>query len=435
MALLARTFDIVSVGVTFRRARIPLLEAVFFEDKGKAYEEVRSLGEVDECVILQTCNRVELYLVSGRGEAVAERATELLARRAGALGEEVRRAIETNLNREALRHLLHVASGLDSMVLGENEILRQVWEAYLEAESLDAAGPVLRTVFRRALSAGKRVRSETDISRGPSSLGAVAVRLAESLLGGIDGRQVLVIGAGEMGTCVAKALARHRPHAIFVANRRYERAVRLAREIGGQALRFDRLEEALSGTDVVICATAAPHPILTRDVVRRVVEGRRGRGDLLIIDISNPRNVEGSVREIEGVRLYDIDDFRTMLERGLEGRRRSVERALEIAEEELQLLCKELKELSVRELISRIVSRAEEMRREELARALDMLGPVGDREREIIDNLTSTLLKKALLPVVENLRSAMLRNDERLVEELVRLLGVEDASLLKWAAG
>jgi len=212
----------------------------------------------------------------------------------------------------------------------------------------------------------------------------------------------------------------------------YERALRLAEEIGGKAIRFDKLEEALLEADVVICATAAPHYILTRDLIHKVVERRRGRGDLLIIDISNPRNVEESIREEEGVRLYDIDDFRVVVERSFEEKRRSVERALEIVEEELQLLCKELRELSVRELISRIVSRAEEVRKEELAKALNMVGSISERERRIIDNMTSAILKKTLLPVVENLKSAMLKGDENLIEGAVKLFGVEGVSLLKW---
>jgi glutamyl-tRNA reductase len=433
MPLLARTFDIVNVRVTFHKAKVKLLETISFKDESEAYEEVRRLGEVDECVILQTCNRVELYMVSERGELLAQRAREYLAQRAGTMKEEALKAIEVDLNRRALRHLLCVASGLDSMILGENEILGQVWDAYLEAESFKATGPIMRTVFRRAVSTGKRVRSETGINRGPSSFGAVAVKLAESLLGGIDGKCVLVVGAGEMGTCVAKALARHKPYAIFVANRTYERALRLAEEIGGRAIKFDKLEEALLEADVVICATAAPHYILTKDLICRAVEKRREKGDLLIIDISNPRNVEESVKEIEGVRLYDIDDFRAIMERSLEEKRKSAERALGIIEEELQLLCRELRELSVRELISRIVSRVEEVRKGELAKAFSMLGSIGDRERKIIDNLTSAILKKTLLPVVENLKTAMLEGDEGLVKGAVKLFGVKDVSLLRWS--
>jgi len=192
------------------------------------------------------------------------------------------------------------------------------------------------------------------------------------------------------------------------------------------------LRRHLLEADVVICATAAPHYTLTKDVICRAAEKRREKGGLLIIDISNPRNVEESVKEIEGVKLYDIDDFRAIVEKSLEEKKKSVERTLGIIEEELQLLCRELRELSVRGLISRIVSRVEEERKEELAKAFSMLGLIGNRERKIIDNLTSAILKKTLLPVVENLKSAMLKGDERLAEEAVKLFRVKDVSLLRW---
>jgi glutamyl-tRNA reductase len=433
MPLPVQVLDIVNVRMTFRKAKVPLLEAVSFRDKGRAYAEIFALGRINECVILQTCNRVELYLVTPEGENVARKLSDYLANRADAMRDEALKAIETALNHEALMHLLHVASGLDSMIIGENEILSQVWNAYLEAESFKAAGPILRTAFKKAVSVGKRVRTETSISRGPSSFGAVAVKLAESLLGGINGRNVIVIGAGEMGTCVAKALARHKPHAIFVANRTYDRAVKLAEEVGGKAIKFDMLEEALVEADVAICTTAAPHYVLTRDSVCRILERRRRNSDLLIIDISNPRNVEKSIKELAGVKLYDIDDFQAIVERSLEEKRKSMEKALEIVEKELPSLFKELKEQSVRELISRIVSRAEDVRKEELARALKMLGSIGDRERKVIGDLTNAILKRILLPMVESLKAAALNDDEQLIEETVKLFGVENVSLLKWS--
>jgi len=433
MPLPTRVLDIVNVRMTFRKAKVPLLEAVSFRDKSKAYAEVLAFGQVDECVILQTCNRVEFYLVSREGEALAKKLSEYLANRAGAMREEALKAIETALNHEALAHLLHVASGLDSMIIGENEILGQVWNAYLEAESLNATGPILRTAFKKAVSVGRRVRAETGINVGPSSFGAMAVKLAESLLGGIDGKSAVVIGAGEMGTRVAKALARHKPHAIFVANRTYDRAVKLAEEVGGKALKLDMLEDALVEADVAICTTAAPHYILTRDDMCRILERRHKNDDLLIIDISNPRNVEKSIKEVSGVKLYDIDDFRAIVERNLEEKRKSMERALEIVEEELPLLCRELKELSVRELISRIVSHVEGVRKEELTRAFNMLDSVDGREQKVIDNLTRTLLKRVLLPIVERIKAAALRDDEQLIEGAVKLFGVENVSLLKWS--
>jgi len=429
----AQTLDIVNVRITFKKARVPLLEAVAFNDKGKALTEILTLGNVKECVVLQTCNRVELYLVCEDGEKMAGKASEYLAGRAGIMQEEALKAIEFSLNRDALMHLLRVASGLDSMVVGENEILGQVWNAYLEAESLKAVGPILRTVFRKAISVGKRVRNETSISKGAVSMGSISVKLAESLLGGIDGKNVLVIGAGEMGTCVAKALARHKPNAIFIANRTYERALKLAEEVSGKALRFDKLEEALEYADIVICATSAPHYILTEETVCKIMNQRKKQDKLIIIDISNPRNVEKEVKNLENVALYDIDDFQAIVERNVEEKQKSAEKALKILDEELPMLCRELKAQSVRNLISQLLLRVEEMRKEELLKALNMLGEVSEREKRVIDDLTRIIVKKMLMPVVENLRSAASKDEREIVDGAVKLLGVENFSILEWS--
>lgn len=427
----APPINIINIRVTFRKASVPLLEAISFRDLSEAYEALRFPG-VQESVVLQTCNRVELYLVTAQKDALAEKIKEYLASRAGVLRSEVLRAIEVSMNEEALLHLLKVASGIDSMVIGENEILRQVWDAYLEAEKRGAAGPILHAVFERALKVGKRVRSETGISRGAISVGSVAVKFADSLLGGIEGRNVLVIGAGEMGTAVAKALTRHKPNAIFIANRTHERALKLAEKVSGKALRFDMLEEALREADVVICATAAPHYTLTREKVAKAMEQRQRGKEMLLIDISNPRNVEEAVGEVNGVRLYCIDDLQPIVSKNLEERRRSVGRALEILEEELSILCKGLKIQMIHCYVSRLMTRVEDVRREEVAKALKMLGEVDEKERKIIENLTGAIVKKLFMPIVENLRDAALNGDSAAIEYASRLLELLDPRLLHW---
>ncbi|MEM0254254.1 MAG: glutamyl-tRNA reductase [Candidatus Bathyarchaeia archaeon] len=431
--LSAIPIDIINVRVTFKKARVPLLEAIAFRDKAEALREIRLLWGVREAVILQTCNRVELYLVASDGLSIANKAMEYLASRAGAMKDEALKAVEVSLNHDALRHIMMIASGLDSMVVGENEILGQVWDAYLEAEAAGATGPVLRTVFSKALKVGKRVRNETNISRGAVSVGSIAVRLADSILGGINGKNILVIGAGEMGTSVAKALSRYRPNAIFIANRTYERAVKLAEEVSGKALRFDKLDEALIEADVVICATAAPHYILTHEKVTKVMANRSANKSMVIIDISNPRNVENSVREIKGVSLYCIDDLQPIIERNLEERKRSVEKAISIVEEELPILCRELKAQMIRDCISRLMMKVEETRKEEVSKALNMLGEISDRERQIIEDLSGILVKKLFMPLVENLREAAIKGDKEVVETAAKLLGLELFSIFEWS--
>jgi glutamyl-tRNA reductase len=401
------------------------MEAVAFKDKKSALTEIRFIANVDECVLLQTCNRIELYAVSKDGEKTVKIFSEYLIKRAGTIAEEVSKAIEVSLNQDALKHILRVASGLESMIVGEDQILSQVWDAYLEAESVGTAGPILKTVFNRAVSVGKRVRNRTGINKGAISIGSAAVELAESLLGNLNGKKVLVIGAGETGTLVAKALARRCLSAIFVANRTHERALKLAEELCGKAVKFDRLEEALVDADVVICSTSAPHYLLTKELVCDVMKQRRNRSNLMIIDISNPRNVEESIQDIEGVKLYNIDDLQSIAERNKEERRKSIEKASKIIDEELPLLERDLKAQSVMNIVSSLFLRAEKVRQRELMKALNMLGNIDEKKRKVIADLTYILLKQTFVPIIENLRIAAMNDDKQMIDAAVKLFGME----------
>jgi glutamyl-tRNA reductase len=417
--------DIVNVRITYKKARVPLMEAVSFKDKRSALAEIRSLCCADECILLQTCNRIELYLVNKEGKEAAKVVSEYLAKRSGTMAEEVSRAIEVSLNKEALRHILRVASGLESMVVGEDQVLNQVWDAYLEAEAAKTAGPVLKNVFNKAANVGKRVRNETGVNKGAVSVGSVAVELAASLLGNFEGKNVLVMGAGEIGTLVAKALARRSLSAIFIANRTYERALKLAEKLSGKAIKFDKLGEALLDADVVICSTSAPHYLLTKNLIHQTMGHRRNPNELLIIDISNPRNVEMSVQDVEGVQLYNIDDLQMIAEKNKEERQKSAEQASKIVDEELILLERNVKAQSVRSIISSLLSHAEEVRKRELTEALNMLENVDEKEKKIIDDLTRILLKQTFIPLIENLRIAAINNDLQLIEMAVKLFGME----------
>ncbi|MEM2108396.1 MAG: glutamyl-tRNA reductase, partial [Candidatus Bathyarchaeia archaeon] len=334
----ARNMRIINVRITHKTARIPLIEAVSFKDTKEALKTLRSMDNVDECVFLQTCNRVEFYIVSEQGEKVARMAKDFLVKRAGTLADDASRAVECSLDGDALRHILRLASGLESMVIGEDQILNQVWDAYLEAESAKTAGIVLKHLFMRAVSVGRRVRKETGINKGAVSIGSAAVELAESLLGKLDQKKILVMGAGEMGTLVAKALARRCLKPIFIANRTYERAVKLAEELSGMAVKFDKFLEVLLDADVVICSTSAPHYLLTKSTVSKLMSQRQNMNDLVIIDISNPRNVEEAVRDVPGVKLYGIDDLQLIAEKNKQKRQKSIGQASEIIEKELVLL-------------------------------------------------------------------------------------------------
>ena len=417
----AKPVDIINVRITHKTARVPLLETVSFKDKTNAFADMCSLDGTQESVLIQTCNRIELYLVSENGDKTVKSAVEYLTNRASPHPEEASKAVEYAVNRDAIRHLLRVASGLESMVIGEDQVINQVWDAYLEAEKANAAGPVLNLLFNRAVNVGRRVRRETGINKGAVSVGSAAVKLAENLMGNLNEKKILVMGAGEIGTLVAKAMAKRCLNPIFVANRTYERALRLAEELGGKAVMFDKLGEVLVDADVVFCSTSAPHYLLTKELVSWLMPARQNKNDLLVIDLSNPRNVEETIQQLPHIKLYNIDDLTLIAERNQKKRLKNAEQAFKIIEEELTLLERAVKEDSVRELVSVLLSHVEENRQRELARALSMMRELDEHQRKIVSDLTNILLKQMFLPVVENFRRAAANDEMELVEVAARL--------------
>jgi glutamyl-tRNA reductase len=417
----AKTDHVINVRITHKTAHVPLMEAVAFKEKGKALAEIRSMGNVEECLILQTCNRIELFVVTEAAEETVAAAKTYLANRAAEKVEDATKVIETAVDSHAFNHLLKVTSGLESMVIGEDQVLNQVWDAYLEAENAKTIGPILRHLFNRAMTVGRRVRNETGINKGAVSIGSAAVELAVSLLGNLEDKKILVMGAGEIGTLVAKALARRCLSPIFIANRTYARAVKLAEDLSGKAVKFNQFEEVLVDADVVICSTAAPHYLLTKDIISRLMSQRVNKNGIVIIDISNPRNVEKAVQEVPATKLYNIDDLQLIANKNKHQREKSIEKAIKILEQELLILNDDMKSLSVRLIVSSLLSRAEDVRQKELATALNMLGNLDEKQKRVLEDLTSILLKQTFIPIVENLRLAAKNGDEKLIETAVKL--------------
>ncbi|XHH09251.1 MAG: glutamyl-tRNA reductase [Candidatus Bathyarchaeia archaeon] len=417
----AKTDHVINIRVTHKTARVPLMEALVFKDKPEALAELRSIENVEECLILQTCNRIELFIVSEESEKTLNTAKAYLAERSLPHYEEAYDAIETALDHEAYKHLMRITTGLESMVIGEEQVLNQVWDAFLEAEKAKTAGPIIKHLFNRAMTVGRRIRDETGINKGAVSVGSAAVELAATLLGNLDDKRILVMGAGEIGTLVAKALARRCLSPIFFANRTYARAVTLAEELSGKAVKFEEFQEILVDADVVICATSAPHILLTKEIVFERVSQRANKNDLVIIDISNPRNVEKTVGELSNVKLYNIDDLQLIAEKNLAERQKCVEKAIQMLEDELAVLDYDLKKLSVRLIISELLSDAEQIRQTELTKAVNMLGKLDDKQQKVIEDLTSILLKQTFLPIIENLRAAACNNDKELIDIATKL--------------
>ncbi len=424
MQACAKPVDIINVRITHKTAHVPLLEAVSFKDKANAYTEMRSLDGAQESVLIQTCNRIELYLVSENGDRTVKSALEYLRNRMSVNPAEADKSIEYSINRSALNHLLRVTSGLESMVIGEDQIINQVWNAYLEAEKAKTTGPVLSLLFNRAVNVGRRVRRETGISKGAVSIGSAAVELAENLLENLNEKKILVMGAGETGTLVAKVMARRCLSPIFIANRTYERALRLADELGGRAVKFNKLNEVLVDADIVFCATSAPHYLLTKALISKLLPKRQNRNDLTVIDISNPRNVEESITKISGVELYNIDDLTLIAERNKQERQRSVQEAFKIVEEELPMLERAVNAGAVREIVSELLAQIEHKRQRELGKALSMMGKLDEKKRRVVSDLTSILLKQTFLPVIENVRRAAENNETQVIQAATRLLDI-----------
>jgi glutamyl-tRNA reductase len=417
----AKIDHVINVRITHKTARVPLMEAVAFKDKEKALAEICSLENVEECLILQTCNRIEIYVVTEDAENAVNLVKDYWVKRTVEHTEEASKAIETSVDNDAFNHLLRVTSGLESMVIGEDQVLNQVWNAYIESENAKTVGPILKHLFNRAMTVGRRVRDETGINKGAVSIGSAAVELAVNLLGNLEDKKILVMGAGEIGTLVAKALARRCLSPIFIANRTHDRAVKLAEDLSGQAVKFDQFEEVLVDADVVICSTSAPHYLLTKEMVSRLIKQRTNHNDLVIIDISNPRNVEKTVQEVARTKLHNIDDLQLIADKNKQEREKSIEKAVKILDKEIAILNQDMKSFSVRLIISSLLSHAEEVRQKELTTAIGIIGDVDERERKILEDLTSILLKQTFVPIVENLRLAAKNGDAQLIDLAVKL--------------
>jgi len=329
--------EILAIGVSHKTAPVAVRERLALPP-GRAVDFLRDLrgdSAVREAVAISTCNRTELYLVAGDPVEAETAALGMLARQAGIRPTELASAIYALRNCEAARHLFRVTSGLESMIVGEAEVQGQVKRAYEAAVGAGTAGPMTHRLFRAALQTGKRVRSETLIGERQGSVPSVAAGLARDELGELEGREVVILGAGETSELAARALSHHGVATIFVANRRQDRALGLARRFGGEAVSFDDLPGQLERVDIVVSATASPHAILGVEEMVEVMEARSQR-PLLMIDLAVPRDIDPDCAEIPGVSLHDIDDLQAVVASNRSVRQAEAKRAEGVLEEEIQ---------------------------------------------------------------------------------------------------
>ncbi len=373
------------VGLSHHSAPVELRERVALSAEDAA-GLARELAE-PEAVVLSTCNRTEIY-VAGEDMAAADAALERLA------GESLEGALYRLTDEAAALHLFRVAAGLDSLVPGEGEILGQVRAAH----DAGATGPLLDHVFRQAISVGKKVRTETAIAESPASVSSAAAALAEQVFGDLQGRRVLLVGAGKTGELAASSLAARGAEIAFVASRTPERAEELARRFGSGALSLEEVPARLGEADVILTCTSSPEFVVRREHV----EGVR-REPLFFIDIAVPRDVDPAVNELDGCYLYDIDDLEGVVAETLAGRRREAGKAEALVAAEAERFRAWQASLDVVPAIASLRARAEEIRRAEL----DKLNGLDDEERRTIETVTAQILNKLLhLPTVRMKQAA-----------------------------
>ena len=410
-------------GLSHRNAPVELREQLAV-DEDKLRElllDVAASGVVREAIILSTCNRVEVYAVAEvPGEARAATFRQLCRHR-GVETAAVEAALYTYAEGDAVRHAFRVASSLDSMVIGEPQILGQVKDAFALAQSCEAVGPALHSLFTQAFAVAKKVRTETDIARHAVSVSFAAVELAKKIFAGLEGKAVLLVGAGKMSELAARHLVEQGVFPVYVTNRTWARAQEMARALSGTAVPFDELPTALGAVDIVITSTGAPEPVVRRDMVQRVMHGRRGR-PLFFIDIAVPRDVDGTVDTLDDVYCYDIDDLKQVVDANLRERVREAHRAETLIDREVAKFLAKQGDVEVIPTIVSLRERLEAIRTGEVKRTLSRLPNATPETREAIEALSSAIVNKILHAPITKLRESSRAGSPRSWLDLVHEL-------------
>jgi len=417
---------LILVGTSHNRAPVELREQMFVSAAENRELVERLAGEDAEAVVLSTCNRTEIYLAHGDEETAVARAFAELSVLAGMTETEIAPSLYMLTDDAAALHVFRVAAGLDSLIPGEAQILGQVRGAYELAKAADTAGPLLHRLFRQALRVGRRVRNETAIGENPASISSAAAELAERVFGSLEGRRILILGAGKMSDLATVNLVSRGVESVFVANRSLERAERLASRFGGRAVGLDEVERELEHADVVVASTSARGFVLSAAQVEHAVGKRRGR-PIFFIDIAVPRDIDPAVNEIEGCYLYDVDDLERVVEESVAGRKEEAVRAEAIVTEESQAFRDWQLSLDVVPAIASLRALAESIREAELERAEGRLGTLSPSQRRAVESLTAQIVNKLLHPPTVRMKEAAAAADGVLYADAIRhLFALED---------
>jgi len=408
--------NIINARRTFRKSPIHVLEKFTFKDLDYAYSNFIKHSGLSECVILQTCNRVELF---GTGKDYdLEKIKKTWASLAGLEDAAFKDNLEFSENTEVYHHLLKLTSGLDSMVLGEEQILGQIKKSITAARQAKFSGERLNTLFDKAIRIGTRVRNSTGINKGGISVGSMAVKLAEENVDELKTKRILLIGTGESATLVAKSLKK-RAYKFFISSRTMKRSRAFAETLGGKPIRFEEVLSGFDKFDVLFVATAAPYFLVTFDRIKEAMNTKQN--GIMILDLSNPRTVDEKVATLPGIKLMNLDQIAEMVDKNMRSRIGKVSTVENIISEELPVIEASMKRLEAEPIVKEVFKNIDSLRAKELQKALHMLGETDEKRVKIIEELTKAVVECIVSTPMNNLRKASEQGNPELLDAATKL--------------
>jgi glutamyl-tRNA reductase len=400
---LSQSLQVINARITYRNAPIHLLERFAFADLNAAHQKVIEIAELEECIIIQTCNRVEVFAASRNPDQ--QRLVEGWASAAGLSYNEVADNIEICNGSDVILHLLKLSSGLDSLVIGEDQILGQVKRAFEFSRKNRYAGPHLSVIFDRAVKVGGKVRTTTGVNKGSVSIGSMAVKLAEEYFDKLNNRSVLLIGSGEGASLVAKSLKQREAH-FMITSRTFERAKSFADTVGGNPVPFESAVQMFQEVDLIFLSTTAPYYLITYDRIEKAM-AKRDKW-LVVFDLSNPRTVEERVATIKKVKLFNIDKITEIVERNIRTRKTEIASAQRIIDEEMKLVDTVLKRKEAEPMVVSIFKDVDKIREREFKKAISILGAkIGPEERRIMEQFSYAMVEAIMSTPMNSLRKEL----------------------------
>ena len=408
--------EIINARVTFRKSPIHVLERFTFNDLTNAYSSFRDNSGLNECVILQTCNRVEVFGIGNQTDI--EKIKKTWASLAGLEENAFLDNLEYSKGKDVFHHLLNLTSGLDSMVLGEEQILGQIKNSITNARENKWSSEHLNTLFDKTIRVGTRIRNSTGISKGSISVGSMAVKLAEENVDDMKSKQILLIGTGEAAALVAKSLKR-RGYAFSVSSRTIQRSESFSKTVGGKPVDFNEILTGLGRYDIVFVATSAPYFLITFERIQEAL--KRKSGGIMLLDLSNPRTVDEKVAELNNIKLMNIDQIAEMVDKNMRSRVGQKNTAEQIINEELPVVEASMKRLEAEPIVKDVFKNIDNLRNKELQKALNMLGDLDDDKKKIVDELTKAIVESIVSTPMNNLRKETEQGNDDLLEAVSKL--------------